>query len=87
MENKQSQPGFSVEALRALMANSPAYAGLTEVQKQAIENHIANNDRPILLYLFQQFSEEAEVLKNSREDLARKVLTQDPIDPEIFKSL
>lgn len=87
MENKQSQSAFSIEALRTLMANSPAYADLNDLQKQAIEQHISKNNKPVLLYLFQQFSEEAEALKNSREDLARKVLKQDPIDPQIFQDL
>lgn len=87
MENTNSQSTFSIQALRALMVDSPAYADLTDDQKQIIEQHIVKNNKPVLLYLFQRFREEAESLKNSREDLARKVLKQDPIDPQIFKDL
>ncbi len=87
MENTNSQSTFSIQALRALMSDSQAYDDLTDNQKQTIEQHIAKNNKPVLLYLFQQFREEAESLQASREDLSRKVLKQDPIDPQIFKNL
>ncbi len=62
------------------MAESPAYQKLTPEQKQNIEDHIRLNNKPVLLYVYQQLREEADSLQFSREKLAKKALTIKPSD-------
>ena len=75
-----SELKFSLETLRTLMADSPAYQGLSVAEKAAIENSIKTNNKPVLLYIFQQLREEADSLAISREKLAKKVLEIKPSD-------
>ncbi|MCC6643282.1 hypothetical protein IT411_00880 [Candidatus Peregrinibacteria bacterium] len=85
MENSNSK--FSIEALRQLMAESPAYTSLPDAQKQLIEGHITANNKPVLLYIFQQLREEADARALSRQKLAKKILKIDPIDLSSLRDL
>lgn len=69
-----STPHYSLENLRALMATSPAYQALDDGQKAAIEQHIAENNRPMLLYIFHHLQLEANVHEQARQQLAGKII-------------
>lgn len=85
MEN--STPKFSLEALRQLMNESPGYSSLSNAQKELLEGHIKANNKPVLLYIFQQLREEADALALSREKLAKKIIKIDPIDLSSLRDL
>jgi len=69
-----SELKYTLENLRALMAESPAYQGLSDSEKAAIESHIQANNKPMLMYIFQQLREESEAHALGRQKLAEKVL-------------
>jgi hypothetical protein len=66
---------FTIENLRRLMAESPAYQGLTAAEKDNIEQHIRQNNTPVLMYVYQQLKEESDSLEISRRKLAEKTLS------------
>lgn len=62
------------------MATSPAYQGLPQEQKDNIETYIRQNNKRVLLYVYQQLREEAGAHQIARESLAKKILTVKPAD-------
>lgn len=77
-----SELNYSLENLRALMASSTAYQSLSDAEKAGIEQHIAKNNKPVLLYIFQKLREEADSHEISRQKLAEKVLQIKPSDQQ-----
>lgn len=73
---------YSLENLRTLMASSSAYQSLSDSEKANIENHIAQNNKPVLLYIFQKLREETDSHEISRQKLAQKVLHIKPSDQQ-----
>lgn len=73
-----SKTPYNLANLRELMADSPAYQGLSAEEKANIEEHIRLNNKPVLLFIFQNLLEESEALLFSRAKLSKKVLTPDP---------
>lgn len=66
---------YSPTNLRKLMAESDAYKSLEPEEKANIEEHIKQNNKSVLLYIFQQLREEALSHKKSRENLVKNVMT------------
>jgi|GEM_PF-3652888 len=64
---------YNLENLRSLMATSPAYRGLSATEKSAIEQHITQNNKPILLYIYQKLQQEFDSHEISRQQLAKKI--------------
>ncbi len=63
-----------MENLRSLMAESPAYKNLSTAEKTTLESHIQANNKPLLMYIFQQLLEESEAHALARQKLAQKML-------------
>ena len=81
MSNQTSTSGsYSLEKLLALIAESPAYAQLSEQEKAKIQEHIKLNNKPVLIYIYEKLSEEVASLDISRDNLAKKILTLKPSD-------
>ena len=78
---------YSVENLRQLMASSPAYQSLSVEEKGNIEAHIQQNNKSVLLYVFQNLQEEADAHQISRENLAKKILKIPAPDLQEIKTL
>lgn len=81
-----SELKYSLEALRTLMANSPAYQNLSAQEKADIESHIQANNKPMLMFIFQQLHEEADAHSMGRQKLAEKVLQIKPADQQNIAS-
>ena len=64
---------YSLEKLRQLMATSTAYQSLSAAEKSSIETHIAQNNKPILLYIYQKLQQEFDSHQISRDQLAEKI--------------
>ena len=64
---------YTLENLRNLMATSPAYQQLSAEEKANIEEHIRLNNKPVLLYVYEQLSTEAAEHQISREELAKQI--------------
>lgn len=73
---------YSLENLRALMSTSPAYQGLSAAEKSSIETHITQNNKPILLYIYQKLQQESDSHEISRQKLAKKILHITPSDQQ-----
>lgn len=64
---------YTLENLRSLMANSPAYQQLSAEEKANIEDHILLNNKPVLLYIYEQLTTEAAAHQISRNELVKQV--------------
>ncbi|MCC7432278.1 hypothetical protein IT412_02010 [Candidatus Peregrinibacteria bacterium] len=64
---------YSLENLRSLMAASPAYQQLSTEEKANIEEHIRQNNKPVLLYIYEQLTTEAAAHQISRNELVKQV--------------
>jgi len=77
---------FSLDNLRRLMAASPAWKNLSPEQQENIEGYIKNNDKAMMLYVYQQLQEEADAHQLARDNLAHKVLTIKPTDSRAIQA-
>lgn len=64
---------YSLENLRSLMATSPAYQQLSAEEKANIEEHILLNNKPVLLYIYEQLTTEAAAHQISQNELVKQV--------------
>lgn len=64
---------FSLQNLRKLMSISEAYKQLSAEEKDNIEEHIRLNNKPVLMYIYEQLSTELAAHQLSREELARQI--------------
>ena len=87
MSSTPKSTPYSLPALLELIKISDAYKALTSAEQQNIQDHIKQNNTPVLIYIFKKLQEEQQSYQISRDQLAKKILklSLSPADQQNIK--